>query len=87
MQHGTRLRHLPGMALGGQGQHLGAPGLHLHHVAHGLVEQRAIGAQGNDQRALLNEGDGAVLQLAGGVGLGVDIADLLELQAPSSARA
>ena len=74
------LLHLGPEGLGGQRQHLGAPGLHLHHVAHGLVEQRRIGAQGHHQCPLLDQGDGAVLELAGGVGLGVDIADLLELQ-------
>ena len=74
------LLHLGPEGLGGQRQHLGAPGLHLHHVAHGLVEQRRVGTQGHHQCPLLDQGDGAVLELAGGVGLGVDIADLLELQ-------
>ena len=55
------------MALSGQGQYLCATGLHLHHIAHGLVKQRGIRPQRNDQRAILNEGNGAMLQLAGGV--------------------
>ena len=90
-QHRLRLRHGQHplhtavhplrAALGGERQHMGASRLHLHHVAHGLVEQRHIGGGGNDRRPLLDEGDGAVLQLAGGVGLGVDVGDLLELQA------
>ena len=66
--------------LRGQRQHLGPPGLDLHHVAHGLIEKRRVGPQRDDQRSRLNEGNGAVLQLTGGVCLGVDIADLLELQ-------
>ena len=73
--------HLRRAGLGGQGQHLRAPGLHLHYVAHSLVEQRHVGGGGDDRRPLLDEGDGAVLQLAGGIGLRVDVGDLLELQA------
>ena len=79
--HGHMAAHLLGVALGGQSQDVGAPGLYLHHVAHGLVKQRAIGAQGDDQSAVHNEGDGAVLQLAGGVSLRMDVGNLLQLQA------
>lgn len=52
------------MALGREGEHLRAARLHLDDVAHGLVEERAIGAEGDDESPLLNEGDGAVLELA-----------------------
>lgn len=95
-QHRLHLRHrqhsvCPGqhslpVGLGGQGQDAGAPGLYLHHVAHSLVKQRPVGAQGDNRRSLLDQGDGAVLQLAGGIRLGVDIADLLELQASLQAQ-
>ena len=64
----------------GDGQHRGPPGLHLHHVAHGLVKEGGIGPQGHHQRPRLDEGDGPVLQLSGGVGLRVDVADFLQLQ-------
>ena len=74
------LRHLLPAALRGQGQHVGPPGFHLHHIAHSLFKQPAIGAQRHHQGAVLNQADGAVLQLAGGIGLGVDIGDLLQLQ-------
>ena len=75
-----RVGHFLLERLRGQCQHLGSTGLYLHHVAHGLVKERLVGAQGHHQRSRLDEGNGAVLQLAGGIRLGVDIADLLQLQ-------
>ena len=66
---------------GGQRQHIGTPGLHLHHIAHGFVEQGHIGGGGDHRRALLNERNGTVLQFAGGIRLGVDIGNFLQLQA------
>ena len=63
-----------------------APCLDLDDVAHGLVKQRAIGTQRNHERAGLNEGDRSVLEFSRGVGLGVDIGDLLELQGPLHAE-
>ena len=68
------------MILRHQRQHVRAAALDLHHVAHGLVEELTVSTQRKHQRPVLNEGDGAVLQLAGGIGLGVDVRDLLELQ-------
>ena len=76
------LCHFAAVALRGECQHIRAAGLNLNDVAHRLIKERTVGAQRDDERAVLDERDGAVLQLAGGVGLGVDIADLLELQAP-----
>ena len=69
------------LLLHGDTQHHGAPGLHLPHVAHHLVEQLLVGGDGDDQRPVLQQGDGAVLQFAGSVGLRVDVADFLQLQA------
>ena len=69
------------LLLHGDTQHHGAPGLHLPHVAHHLVEQLLVGGDGDDQRPIFQQGDGAVLQLPGGVGLRVDVADFLQLQA------
>ena len=74
------LGHLPGTVLRGEGQYVRPPALHLHHVAHGLFKQPPIGAQSHHQCAVLDEGDGSVLEFPGGIGLGVDIGDLLELQ-------
>ena len=69
----------------GDAQHVGAAGGDLLDVGHGLVKESGIGGRGHHQRAVFNEGDGAVLELTGGVGLGVDVSDLLELQAPLQA--
>ena len=68
------------MRLGGQGEDARASGLDLDDVAHGLVKQRRIAAQRHDERTGLDERDRPVLELARGVGLGVDVGDLLELQ-------
>ena len=58
------------------------PGSTLHHVADDLVIERGPGGDG-DQRTLgVKQGDGPVLELAGGITLRVDVADLLELQSP-----
>ena len=65
------------MALGRERKDVRAAGLDLDHVAHGLVEKRSVGAERNDERAVFDERDRAVLELAGGVGLGMDVADLL----------
>ena len=62
-------------------QHHRAPGFYLPDIAHHLVEELLVGGDGDDQRPVLQQGDGAMLQLPGGVGLRVDIADLLQLQA------
>ena len=74
------LCHFAAVALRGECQHIRAAGLDLNDVAHRLIKERAVGAQRDDERAVLDERDRAVLQLAGGVGLGVDVADLLELE-------
>ena len=71
-----------GPGLGGQGQHPRAAGLYLHHIADRLIQQRQIGSHSDHRRSLADQGDGAVLQLTGGIGLRVDVADLLQLQAP-----
>jgi hypothetical protein len=55
-------------------------GRHLLHVRHGLLEQ-VVGRGHHDHRHILvDEGDGAVLELARRIALGVDVGDLLELQ-------
>ena len=80
------LPHFLPVGPGGQSQYVATPGLHLHNIAHGLLKELGIGAQCHHQSALLNEADGTVLELTGGVGLGVDIGDLLELQGALQAQ-
>ena len=80
------LLHIRPAVLRGKRQHVGPPGAHLQHVGHGLVKQLPIGPQGHHQRAVLNQADGAVFEFPGGVGLGVDVGDLLELQGALQAQ-
>ncbi len=47
-----------------------------------LWVHRVPGQQHNDRQLLVNEGNGAMLHLACGISLGVDVGDLLELQGP-----
>ena len=47
-----------------------------------LLEELVRGGDDHDRHVGVNERDGAVLELSGGVALGVDVADLLELQRP-----
>ena len=58
----------------------GAARLALLQVGHQLVVDGAFRRHGDDGEALVDQRDGAVLHLAGRVGLGVQVADLLELE-------
>jgi len=62
---------------GGDTQHHRASGLDLLDIAHHFFKQAVIGADGDHQGAILDEGNGAMLQFTAGVGLGMDIGDLL----------
>ena len=64
----------------GQEDYLAAPGDDLLHVGRGLVEQIVGGRDHDDRHVLVDQGDGPVLHLAGGVAFGVDVAELLELE-------
>ena len=66
--------------LGGDGHHHGAARLRLLQVRHQLVVHGALRGHRDDREALVDERDGAVLHLAGRIGLGVQVADLLELE-------
>ena len=68
------------VALGGHGDDHRAAGLALLQVAHRLVVHGALGGDGDNREALIDERDGAVLHLAGSVCLRVQVADLLELE-------
>ena len=68
------------VALGRDGDDPGVAGPTLHHVRDELVVHRRAGRDG-DQRTLgVEQRDRAVLHLTGGIALGVDVADLLELE-------
>ena len=68
------------VSIGGQGHQVGPSGFAFQKVAQGFLIEFLLGQDANDQRTRLNQTDGAVLQLPGGVGLGVDITDLLHFQ-------
>ena len=65
----------------GQAHEIGAAGLALGHVADGFLIEIALRQNADDQGVVLDQADGAVLHLAGGIGLAVNIADLLHLEA------
>ena len=71
------------VALGGNDDDLGTARLALHEVRHGLVVGGTLGGHSDDREARVDQRDGAVLHLAGGVGLGVQVADLFELERAS----
>ena len=54
--------------------------LHFLHVADHLLEDRVVRGERHHRHTLVDERDGAVLHLAGGIALGVDVGNLLELQ-------
>ena len=68
------------VALGGNDDDLGAARLALHKVRHRLVVGGTLGGHGDDREARVDQGNRAMLHLAGSICLGVQIADLLELE-------
>ena len=66
----------------GDGNDRAFPRFDFFQVAHDLVEDRATRHQEDRRRVLIHQRDRAVLHLAGGVALGVDVGDLLELERP-----
>ena len=67
-------------SVGSQAHEVGSPALALHHVADGFLVQGALGQHTDDQGPRLDEADGAMLQFAGGVGLGMNVGDFLQLE-------
>ena len=61
-------------------QDLAATGADFLDVGDHLVEERVGGHQHDHRHAFINEGDGTVLEFAGRVALGVDVADFFELE-------
>ena len=72
-------------SVGGDAAQVRAAGLALDHVGESLLVELVLGEDADDQRAVLDEADGAVLEFPGSIGLAVDVADLLELKAPLEA--
>src|SRR5262252_2973917 len=62
------------------GDDLAAPRAHFLDVAHHAVVARVTRSEGDDGHPLVDERDGPVLHLAGGVAFRVDVGDLLELE-------
>ena len=62
--------------------HRAAARLDLLQIAHHLVEDRPARQQEHRRRVRIDQGDRAVLHLGGRIALGVDVADLLQLQRP-----
>ena len=68
------------VAVGGHRDDVGAARADLLDVADQLGEDGPVVGDDHDGRLVVEQRDGAVLHLAGGVGLGRDVADLLELE-------
>ena len=75
------------VALDGDGDDAAGAGGDLLNVAEGLLVLEdgggvggVLGGDADDGQRLVDEGVGAVFHLSGGVALGVDVADLLELE-------
>ena len=54
-------------------------GFYFLYIAYHLAQRLALGRQCYHRGAVGNQGNSPVLQLSGGVGLAVNVADLLEL--------
>ena len=57
-------------------------GLHFHDIRFDLWKQRIIEGKGKSREFRLDQGDGPVLHLPGGIALRVDVGNFLELQSP-----
>jgi len=59
-----------------------ATGAYFHQVRLELVEQVVVGRHRNHRHVGIDQRERAVLELACGIGLGVDVGNLLELERP-----
>ena len=80
LDHVVRLVADPGVAFARHGDHLALARAHLLEVRDHLVIDRAPVRDHQHRHALVDQRDGPVLHLAGGVALGVDVGDFLELE-------
>src|SRR5262249_6119963 len=68
------------VTLGGNGDHLAPAALDLLHIGEHLIVRHVLRRQADGGEAFVNHGNEAVLHLASGAALGVDVGDLFELQ-------
>ena len=68
------------VALGAEQHQPPLAGLDLLHVGHGFQVDAVPRYQAHHRHVPVDEGDRAVLEFAGGIALGVDVGDLLELE-------
>lgn len=80
VDHVVAVAGVLGVAVRQEQDDLAGAGADFLHVRNGLFQQAALGGDHGDRQVLVDQGDGAVLHLAGRVRLGVDVADLLEFQ-------
>ncbi len=64
------------VTVGSEAHEVGSAALDFYHVADGFFKEIGLSEGADDEGAFLHEADGAVLELAGGISLGVYIADL-----------
>ena len=76
--HGARVQALVAFFDDGDGD--AVAGLDLFDIGQHLVVQRRLGGEADHGDARLDQRQRAVLHLAGGIGLGVDVGDFFELQ-------
>ncbi len=69
-----------GGAFGDKGEDGSAAGLDLHEVAEHFFEGVAVAAHADDDEVGVDEGDRAVFHFAGGIALGIDVADLFKFE-------
>lgn len=69
-----------GTAFAHNGNHISAAGLDFLYIADKLFIQRLLGCDSNNQSTFLNQGNGAMLQLAGSISFGMNIGNFLQLQ-------
>src|SRR5712691_4676830 len=64
------------------GEHvqLATPGAHFLQIRFELFQQRVLGRDGDHRHVLVHQRERSVLELSRGVGLGVDVGDLLQLK-------
>jgi hypothetical protein len=64
----------------GEHEELATARAHFLHVRLHLLQQRIVGRDHHHRHVLVHQRQRAVLELAGGIGLGVDIGDFLQFQ-------
>ena len=66
----------------GKDDQFAAARAHFHEVRLQLLEQVGIRSHGNHRHVVIDKREGAVLELTGSIGLGMDVRDFLELERP-----